>query len=191
MEETKGNDTRNKQSHNKTHTRVRFQHRVTTSFGPNYQQTADNTKHRTQNSNWVHNIHQHITYTRRKTHTTHKRTLPTTRITSKKTITLHHTTTNNTGMQETNNIPQHRLYHRLNTNPNTINNAQIKTNIKHIYTTILNTYLNNRKHDKVTNTIALSLYHSASTIPSATRRTQNNQVSHHTFIFKQNPHYNI
>ena len=39
------------QSHNKTHTRVRFHHMVTTSI----RQTTDNTKHRTQNSNWMYN----------------------------------------------------------------------------------------------------------------------------------------
>ena len=64
MGETKGNNTRKKQSHNKTHTRVRFHHMVTTIIGHKYQQTTDNTKHCTQGSNWVHNRHQHTTYKR-------------------------------------------------------------------------------------------------------------------------------
>ena len=54
-----GNDHRNIQSHNKTHTRVRFHHMVTTSIRHKHQQTTDNIKHRTQNSNWVHNIYTH------------------------------------------------------------------------------------------------------------------------------------
>ena len=49
MGETKGNNHRNIQSHNKTHTRVRFHHMVTTSIRRKYQQTTDNTKQRTQN----------------------------------------------------------------------------------------------------------------------------------------------
>ena len=48
---------------------------------PIHQQTTDNTKHRTQNSNWGHN--RHTTSTRRNTHTTHKGTPPNTRITDK------------------------------------------------------------------------------------------------------------
>ena len=65
--------------------------------------TTDNTKHRTQNSNWVHNRHKPTTSTRRNKHTTNKGTPPTTRITYKTKITtphtpttLHHNTTNNT-----------------------------------------------------------------------------------------------
>ena len=42
---------------------------VTTSIRNKHQQTTDNTKHRTQNSTWVHNRHQHTTSTRRNTHT--------------------------------------------------------------------------------------------------------------------------
>ena len=65
--------------------------------------TTDNTQHRTQNSNWMHNRHQHTTSTRQNKHTANKRTPPTTRITDKIKITtphtlttLHHNTTNNT-----------------------------------------------------------------------------------------------
>ena len=47
MGETKGNDYRNIKRHNKTHTRVRFHHMVTTSIRHKHQQTTDNTKHRT------------------------------------------------------------------------------------------------------------------------------------------------
>ena len=103
MGKTKGIDPRNIQSHNKTHTRVRFHHMVTNSIRHKHQQTTDNTKHRTQNSNWVYNRHKHTTSTRRNTHTTHIGTPPTTRITDETKITtphtpttLHHNTTNST-----------------------------------------------------------------------------------------------
>ena len=78
-------------------------HMVTNSIRHKHQQTTDNTKHRTHNSNWVHNRHKHTTSTRRNTHTTYKGTPPTTCITHKTKITtpntpttLHHNTTNNT-----------------------------------------------------------------------------------------------
>ena len=94
---------RNIQSHNKTHTRVHFYHMVTTSIRHKHKQTTDNTKHPTQNSNWVYNRHKHTTSTRRKTHSTHTGTPLTTRITYKTKIstpptptTQHHNTTNNT-----------------------------------------------------------------------------------------------
>ena len=54
----------------------------------------------------------------------------------------------------------------INTNPNTIDDAKIKTNMKHIHTTIVSTYLNNRQHNKVTNTIPLTVHHSETTPPS-------------------------
>ena len=90
---TQGNYHRNIRSHNKTHTRVRFNHIVTTSIRHKHQQTTDNTKHRTQNSNWVYNRHKPTTSTRRNTHSTHKGTPPTTRITDKSKITTPHTPT--------------------------------------------------------------------------------------------------
>ena len=52
MGETKGNDPRHIQSHKKTHTRPRFFHHVViTSIRHKHQQTTDNPKHRTLNSN--------------------------------------------------------------------------------------------------------------------------------------------
>ena len=48
---TKGSYPRNIQGHNRTHTRVHFQHKVTTRIRQKHQQTTGNTKHRTQNSN--------------------------------------------------------------------------------------------------------------------------------------------
>ena len=47
----------------------------------------------------------------------------------------------------------------------------IITNMKHIHTTIVNTYLNNRQHNKITNTIPLTLHHSETTLSRATRHT--------------------
>ena len=43
--------------------------------------------------------------------------------------------------------------------------------MKHIHTNIVSTYLNNRQHNKVTNTIPLTVHHSETTLPRATRRT--------------------
>ena len=92
-------------------------HMVTTSIRHKHQETTDNTKHCTQNSNWVHNRYKHTTSTRRNTHTTHKETLPTTRIIDKKKITtphtpttLHHNTTQQTH-PDVINIQQHGLHH--------------------------------------------------------------------------------
>ena len=62
------------------------------------------------------------------------------------------------------------LHHKLDTNPNTIDDAKIKTNMKHIHITIVSTYLNNRQHNKITNTIPLTVHHSETTLPRATRR---------------------
>ena len=62
-------------------------HMVTTSIRHKHQQTTDNTKHHTQNSNWVYNRHKHTTSTRRNTFSTHKGTPATTRITDKTNIT--------------------------------------------------------------------------------------------------------
>ena len=43
--------------------------------------------------------------------------------------------------------------------------------MKHIHTIIVNTYLNNRQHNKITNTIPLTVHHSETTLPRATSRT--------------------
>ena len=51
------------------------------------------------------------------------------------------------------------------------NHNTIRTNIKHIHTTIFSTYLNNRQHNKVTNTIPLTVHHSETTLHRATRHT--------------------
>ena len=59
----------------------------------------------------------------------------------------------------------------IDTNPNTIDDDKIKTNMKHIQTTIVRTYLNNRQHNKVTSTIPLTVLYSETTLPRATRRT--------------------
>ena len=142
---TKGNDPRNIQSHNKTHTRVRFHHMVTNSIRHEHQQTTDNTKHRTQNGNWVHNRHKHTTSTRRNTHTTYKGTPPTTRITDKTKITAHsHYTTSHHNKQHPDvRNKQHTTTqttpHTLTQTPNTIDNVKIKTSMKHIHTNIVST----------------------------------------------------
>ena len=59
----------------------------------------------------------------------------------------------------------------IDTNPNTIDDAKIMTNMKQIHTAISNTYLNNRQHNKVTNTISLTVHHSETTLSRTTRRT--------------------
>ena len=43
--------------------------------------------------------------------------------------------------------------------------------MKHIYTTIVNTYLNNRTHNKFTNTLRINVHHFETTLPRATRRS--------------------
>ena len=40
--------------------------------------------------------------------------------------------------------------------------------MKHIHTTIVRTYLNNRQHNKVTNPTALTVHHSETTLPRET-----------------------
>ena len=176
--ETKGNDHSNIQCYNKTHTRVRFHHMVTTSIRHKHQQTTDNTKHRTQNSNWVYNRHKYTTSTRRNTHSAYKGTPPITRITDKTkaqqpTHPLHYITKQQTTPRRTKQTTYNNTYYttNINTNPNTIDDAKIKTNMEHIHTNIVNTYLNNRQHNKITNTIPLTVYHSETTLPRATRRT--------------------
>ena len=84
---------------------------ITTSIIHQHQKTTDNTEHRNQNRNWVHNRQKHTTSTHQNTHTTYKRTPPTTCITDETRITTpltpttpHDSTTSNTMMQETNNI---------------------------------------------------------------------------------------
>ena len=62
--------------------------------------------------------------------------------------------------------------------PNTIDDAKIKTNMKHIHTTIFSTYLNNRQHNKVTDTPPSN--------PSYPGPTQNKQMSTAKLIPKQN-----
>ena len=150
MGETKGNDPRNIQSHNKTHTRVRFHHMVTNSIRHKHQQTTDNTKHRSQNCNWVPTRHKHAASTGRNTHTTHKKHLQLhasqIRQTPHTPNTLHHNSTQQTTprrkKQTTYNNTDYTTY--IDTNPNTIDDSTIKTNMKHIHTTIVSTYLNNR-----------------------------------------------
>ena len=73
---------------------------------------------------------------RRSPGTCHSRAPPTTHITDKTKITT--TTLLNTQTQETNNI-QPKLYHR----------HQHKSNMKHIHTTTVNAYINNRNHNKL------------------------------------------
>ena len=87
-------------------------------------------------------------------------------------ITLHYITTQQTARRRKKETTYNNTDYTadINTNPNTINNAQIKTNIKHIRTTIVNTYPNNRKHNKVTNTIPLKVHHSETTLSRAIRR---------------------
>ena len=82
---------------------------------------------------------------------------------------LHHNTTPRRKKQTTYNNTDYTT--NIDTNPNTIDDAKIKTNMKHIHTTIVSTYLNNRQHNKVTNTIPLTVHHSKTTVPRATRRT--------------------
>ena len=59
----------------------------------------------------------------------------------------------------------------IDTNPNTIDDAKIKTNMKHTHTTIVSAYLNSRQHIKVTNIIPLTVHHSSTILPRVTRRT--------------------
>ena len=62
--------------------------------------------------------------------------------------------------------------------------------MKHIQTTIVSTYLNNRQYNKVTNIIPLTVHHSETTLPignpSYPGPTQNQQMSPTILIFKQN-----
>ena len=163
MGKTKGNDNRNIQNHNKTHTQVRFYHIVTTSIRHKLQ-IIQNTTLRiatgcTTDPNTQHDEN---------THTTHKATHPTTCITDKIKITTPHTPTT---LHHNKQQPDAKKQTTYNTKNNTIN-TQIKTNMtnmKHIHTTIVNTYLNNQKHNKVI--IPLNVYHSKTTLPIATRRT--------------------
>ena len=112
QKETKGNDPRNIQSHNKTHTRVRFHHMVTNSIRHKHQQTTDKTKITTP-------------------HTPN---------------TLHHNNTDYTT--------------DIDTDSNTIDDANI-----------VSSYINNRQHNTVINTIPLPVHHSETTLPLATRRS--------------------
>ena len=133
-----------------------------------------------------HTTHEHQptntrTDPRRQTHITiHKGTPPTTRITNMTKITTHHTpttlhysitqeTTPRRQKQTTYNNTDYTTY--IDTNPNTIDDAKIKTNMKHIHTTIVNTYLDNRQYNKVTNTIPLTVHRSETTLSRASRRT--------------------
>ena len=61
----------------------------------------------------------------------------------------------------------------INTKPNTINNTRIKTNMKHIHSTIVNKYHNTQKHNKITNTIPFNnVHHIETTLHRETRRTK-------------------
>ena len=65
------------------------------------------------------------------------------------------------------------------------------TNVKHIHTTIVGTYLNNRQHNKVTNTIPRQVHYSETTLhppsnPSYPDPSQNKQMFSTMLIFKQN-----
>ena len=84
--------------------------------------------------------------------------------------TLNYITTSNTHTQETNTFNNTNYTTDINTKPDTINNAQIKTNMKHIHTTIVSSYLNIRNHTKITITIPLNVHRSESTLPRATHR---------------------
>ena len=144
-----------------------------------HQQTTDYIRHRTQNRNWMYNRHKHTTSTQRNQHFAHMGTPPTTRITDKTKITTTHTPTTLhyiTTQQTTLRRKKQTIYNNtdyttdIDTNPKTIDDAKIKTTIKHIHITIVSTYLNNRQHNKVTNTIPLTVHHSETTLPRATRR---------------------
>ena len=75
-------------SHNKTHTRVRVHHMVTTSIRHTYQQTTQNTALIIATGYTT-----DTTSTRRNTHFTHEGTPPATRITDKTKIATPHTPT--------------------------------------------------------------------------------------------------
>ena len=164
MGEIKRKEHRNIRSHNKTHTRVPFHHMVTTSIRHKHQQTTDNTKHRTQNSNWVYNRHNKIhTQPIRehlKLHASHIR--------QKSQQPTHYTTLQQTPRRKKQTTYNNTDYTtNIDTNPNTIDDAKIKTHMKHIHTTTVSIYLNNRQH----NTIPLTVHHSETTFPRATHHT--------------------
>ena len=71
------------------------------------------------------------------THTTHKGTTPTTRITTNNTPDIRNKQHTTTHTDYTTDIDR---------NTNTIDDAKIKTSMKHIHTTLVSTYLNNRQH---------------------------------------------
>ena len=120
----------------------------------------------------MHDRRRHTTSAGRNTHTTHNGTPPTARITYETRITtphtpatLHHNTTSNTHTSETNNV--HKIYYTtdVDTNPSTINDGKIKTNMRHIHTTMVNTCFNDRQHNKVTSTMPLSVRYSGTALP--------------------------
>ena len=97
---------------------------------------------------------------------------------------------NNNNVRNKQHTTTHTTPQTLTQTPNSIDYAKIKTNMKHIHTTIVSTYLNNRQHNKVTNTIPLTVHHSETKLctgnPSYSGPTQNKQMSPTTLIFKQN-----
>ena len=117
------------------------------------------------------------------THTTHIGTHPTTRITYKTQPTTHPLQYNKQHPDIIN--KQHYLHPDIDTNPNIIDDAKIKTNMKHIHATIGSTYLCNQQHNKVTNTILLTVHHSPekSVVPWPNSEQTNGPT---TLIFKQN-----
>ena len=103
--------------------------------------------------------HKHTTSNRRNTHSTHKGTPPTTRIPDK-----------------TNNNPHTQYTTSRQTTPRpkkqtSYNNTEYTTNIDTNPNTIVSTYLNNQQHNKVTNIIPLTVHHSETTLPRASRHT--------------------
>ena len=131
-------------------------------------------QHHNHNCNWCITDTSTTKSTRQNTHDIHKRTPSTTRITGKTKITAPHTPTilhtntrSNTQTQETITFNNTNYTTYINKNSNTINNAQLKTNMKRKrkHTTIVNTYHNSRNHNEITNTKPVNAHHSETTRP--------------------------
>ena len=153
---------------------------VTTSIRHKHQQTTDNTKHRTQNSNWVHNRHKHL---HDETHT-----LP-----IKEHLQLHASQIRPKSQHPTHplhyiTIPRRKKQTTYNNTDytrdiDTNDDVKITTNMKHIHTTIVRKYLN-----KVTNTIPPTVHHFETTLSRATHRTlaqlRTNNIPYYTHTKK-------
>ena len=153
-------------------------HMVTSCILDQHQQTASHGERSIENCHRIHTRHKHTTSAWRNTHTSHTRAP----IAPRDTIQTENTTSITT-LTQTYNILQHfkaikntifnngRYTTNMSTAPNTIPITDIKTNIRHIHTSIVSIHLATKGNTKILRTPPPRIISSEEILSCLTRRT--------------------